>query len=135
MMAIKYDGHLAQNDHLAPTQLPCLIKPIPGNSHNLGVSAASVVPDPTDPESNFPGSLSHTPEDPYAGPRSDWATAAPDPDNPDHAVALKALEGDVPPQMALAVWWFEQRWEKGAPPRSPDTLPSMPLAATTTTGS
>jgi hypothetical protein len=34
--------------------------------------------------------------DPHALPRALWVTAAPNPENPDHAIALIALEGDVP---------------------------------------
>jgi hypothetical protein len=70
--------------------------------------------------------------DPYDRPRRKWATAAPDPDNPDHAVPLTALEGDVPPRMAPAGWWLELTWARELG-QSPQTAPGLPCAVATGT--
>jgi hypothetical protein len=62
------------------------------------------------------------------------ATAAPDPANPNHAIALKALENDVPPKMAPAGWWLEQVWTRGLRQSRPVATSLPPATATGTLG-
>jgi hypothetical protein len=63
-------------------------------------------------------------------------TAAPDPANPDHAIALEAQAGDVPLKMAPATWWLEHRWRDELKKVSPeaDILPNLPQKIATGSG-
>jgi hypothetical protein len=59
-----------------------------------------------------------------------YGTAAPDPANPEHAIALIAQEGDVPLRMAPATWWLELMWARDLG-QSPPTATSLPQVVAT----
>jgi hypothetical protein len=61
-------------------------------------------------------------------------TAAPDPNNRNHTIALKALENDVLLKMAPATWWVERVWAQELK-KIPPTAPGLaPVTATGTFG-